>query len=207
MGRSPASTRRPAKIWFLTMSSLMLGAILWAGCSPEKNYEVLSFFFDGVPDPNAPLLPTASGEVLRRSPTYSIHKPFQEERCAECHGSRFNLGPQDSGICLKCHEEVTTQQPLMHGPVVAGACLWCHSAHESAYAYLLKGEPRNVCTGCHDASLLGTERVPAHADQTQSCLECHYGHGGTRRYFLRDDAVRSQQAPPNAPASPEVPTP
>jgi predicted CXXCH cytochrome family protein len=212
MGRPQESTRRSAEIWCLLTLGLVLGAIVWSGCSPEKNYEVLSFFFDGVPDPNAPVLATATGAALRRSPTYSIHKPFQEERCAECHGSRFNLGPEDSGICLKCHEEITSQQPMMHGPVVAGACLWCHAAHESAFEWLLKGEPRQVCTDCHDQDLLGIGRVPAHADETRGCLECHFGHGGTRRYFLREAVepvppANTPEPPATTPQASEGPTP
>jgi predicted CXXCH cytochrome family protein len=88
----------------------------------------------------------------------------------------------------------------MHGPVVAAACLWCHAPHESAFSALLKDEPRNVCIGCHDQGLLGTERVPAHADESRSCLDCHYGHGGTRQYFIRDEVIKSSGSPGEAPS-------
>ena len=174
-------------------STLAVGAALavvgaWTGCSVEKNYELLSFFFDGVPDPNAPMMEGASGPVLRESPTYSAHEPYVQDQCRDCHKARFNLGPQDSDICFDCHENVPTAQPVMHGPVVAGACLWCHSAHESPYPSLLKGTGREVCMTCHEAGMLSVRQVPEHADESISCLSCHYGHGGMSRYFLRDGA-------------------
>jgi predicted CXXCH cytochrome family protein len=174
---------------------------VWGGCAvTTENYDVLSFFFDGVPDPNAPMLPGASAAQIRQSPTYSSHAPFTEDRCAECHERRFNLTPADSDMCLRCHEDVPNEQPLMHGPVAAVACLWCHTAHESPYPALLKRAPRDVCVTCHDAALLSAERVPEHSPEaTQSCLECHAGHGGTVRYFLLPHVApaggRSEPAP------------
>lgn len=186
--------------------SVVALVLAWAGCTvTQENYDLLTFFFDGVPDPNAPMLPGASLEDIRRSPTYSIHQPFAEDRCAECHERRFDLGPADSGICLKCHEGVPTEQPRMHGPVAAAACLWCHTAHESPYAALMKGSARDVCMSCHDVNLLSAEEVPEHAPEAeQSCLDCHAAHGGTNRYFLHSPpsrataptGARSAQAPP-----------
>ncbi|MFG0286306.1 MAG: cytochrome c3 family protein [Phycisphaerales bacterium JB039] len=178
-----------------TCCALLAPAFIWSGCSPQRRFEVLSFFFDGVPDPSAPAF--AAGQPLRESPTYSIHKPYAEERCSDCHTGRFNMQSLDSGICMKCHENVPTEQPRMHGPVAAMACLWCHSAHESAYAHLLKGPARQVCTACHEPALLDAQAVPEHADESVSCLQCHYGHGGVTRHFLRSDVRR-----PSAGASP-----
>lgn len=171
-------------------------AALWTGCTvTESNYKVLSYFFDGVPDPNAPALPAgvALGEQdLRRSPTYIAHKPYAEDNCAECHKSRFRLTMNDSAICMKCHAEEVSKHPRMHGPVAAGACLWCHSPHESAHAYLMRDRDRPVCMQCHSQEMLTTQRVPEHADEARGCLECHYGHGGPGAMFLRSGAA----APP-----------
>jgi predicted CXXCH cytochrome family protein len=166
---------------------LSAAGLLWAGCSVQKHYKILSFFFDGVPNPNA--LPVTGGsgdrEGMLASPTYSVHKPFSEDQCDECHRSRARLGTADSRVCLNCHQDVPSQHSHMHGPVVAVACLWCHTAHESALAALLKAEAQKVCAQCHEPAMLSTEREPAHADASRSCLECHTGHGGESRYFLR----------------------
>jgi predicted CXXCH cytochrome family protein len=132
---------------------------------------------------------------LRDSPTYSVHRPFLEERCGDCHTSRFRLEAVGADVCLKCHASATGQYPHVHGPVAAGACLWCHVPHESAYAHLFKGEARGVCTQCHDPSLMKADRVPAHADEHRDCLECHAGHGGLDRYFLTDGGSAGPPAP------------
>lgn len=201
-GRTRA-TRGGGRRWPHTaIGAAAAAVVLWAGCTvTNENYEVLSFFFDGVPDPNAPMLPGATAAQIRLSPTYSVHEPFTEDRCADCHGRRFNLTPADSPLCLNCHAEVPNEQPLMHGPVAAVACLWCHTAHESPYPALLKRAPRDVCATCHDAALLSAERVPEHAPEaTESCLDCHAGHGGTTRYFLHPGV-----SPAGAPRNPLAP--
>lgn len=166
----------------------------WSGCSIEKHYELLSFFFDGVPNPNALSVTGSAGgfESLRDSPTYSAHRPFLDEQCSECHTSQFSTSGVSADVCMNCHDDVPTSLERMHGPVAAGACLWCHVPHESAFASLLKEKPRAVCGQCHEQGLLNTSKVPAHADETRQCLECHYGHGGTSSYFLRPDAKRAQ---------------
>ena len=115
------------------MFCALVGAAIWSGCSvTPQNYKVLSFFFDGVPDPSVP--PGAIG--VRRGPDGKptfvvVHKPYAEERCDECHRTKYRPSKNDSSICLKCHAPVQTQYQRMHGPVVATACLWCHSPHES----------------------------------------------------------------------------
>lgn len=163
-------------------------AAVWQGCSAKRDYKVLSFFFDGVPDPNAIVSNSAPGGAadIRQSPTFSIHKPYADEKCSECHsGRQVRIGSNDATVCLKCHQEKLAEHPVMHGPVVAGACLWCHNPHQSAYAALFKAAPREVCTQCHTNPAPAPERVPQHADPAASCLDCHFGHGGDQRYFLR----------------------
>jgi predicted CXXCH cytochrome family protein len=122
---------------------------------------------------------------IKQSPTYSAHKPWLEEHCEECHTRTLKLGNRDSDLCLKCHANKTAEHENMHGPVAVGACLWCHDPHNSAYASLLKAPAREVCSQCHATATLNAERVPAHAQADRSCLECHDGHGGKERFFLR----------------------
>ena len=174
----------------------LLSCLAWAGCAIEKNYKTLSFFFDGVPNPDAKSKAAGGkGADLRKSATYSIHKPFAEDACKECHTDRFQLTTQDSSLCMKCHANRTTEYPKMHGPVAAVACLWCHAPHESAEAHLLKKPARQVCSQCHEQSLLNVERVPAHADVSRSCLDCHSGHGGKVAFFLHDGITPSSPPP------------
>jgi predicted CXXCH cytochrome family protein len=172
---------------------------LWGGCSVERNYRVLSFFFDGVPDPslNGKKPGSTPGQSAdpKASPTYSVHKPYAEDRCAECHSQQFQLTRKDSGVCLKCHQAETSKHERMHGPVAAGACLWCHNPHESAYPHLFQGEARAVCTQCHDKTVLKTSKVPEHGQETVSCLACHFGHGGTNEFMLRTPPPAAEVEP------------
>lgn len=172
----------------------MAGALLlvWSGCTvTESNFKTLSFFFDGVPDPRQKAVEDAgisrfSSIDPRKAPNYSVHKPFKEEKCDECHKSGLKMGRNNATVCMKCHKEVPTKHDFMHGPVAAGACMWCHYPHESPHAHLLRDTDRKVCGQCHTPRMLSTKKVPEHADATRSCLECHYAHGGPAPRMLRE---------------------
>jgi predicted CXXCH cytochrome family protein len=169
----------------------------WVGCTPTNRYKVLSFFFDGVPNPNAPAAGVAAGgagapAAGKTVRTVYYHKPYLDNNCQACHtsaGQTFSpLGMLDSRMCLKCHQSVTRQYPVMHGPVALGDCLWCHSPHESTYAHLLKAPDPQVCVQCHERDLLPS--LPAvHQDPAAGCLQCHMGHGGNAHKFLRPAAA------------------
>jgi predicted CXXCH cytochrome family protein len=156
------------------------------GCSVEKNHDLLSFFFDGVPDPNATY--SRGGKDISQSPTYSIHKPYAEDNCQKCHPdpSEMLLSRDDSSVCLQCHEEVTEQFTHMHGAVVGMACLWCHNPHMSPLTHLLRDQAPKLCTQCHDWSEPGTP-IPSEHEMTSNCLECHSGHGGNDPAFLLEN--------------------
>ncbi len=204
MNTKPASRRGTLLRAAYFSVGCMVATVLcftWSGCSPEKYYKQLSFFFDGVPNPEAIAKARAAGtlkEDIRKSKTYSVHKPFADDNCAACHSERYKLTNQDSSVCMQCHADRTTEYPKMHGPVAAVACLWCHSPHESAEAHLLKNEGRQVCLQCHESGMLSAERVAAHADVSRNCLDCHAAHGGTAAFFLRPGVTAN--TPPAAEA-------
>lgn len=185
-----------------------VGLALWQGCTvTRENYSTLSFWFDGVPDPNSETskVDPTTGVVTKRQ-LVLVHKPFEEERCTECHAGGEALNRSSSGICLKCHEKVPTEKPRMHGPVAAVACLWCHQPHESTREFLLRDSPRKVCVQCHEPGGLSVVKVPAHADEARSCLECHYGHGGTQAHMLRTEkGVIAPGTPAPVAAEPATP--
>ena len=112
---------------FITTALFCLLA-LFAGCSSEKRYKVLSFFFDGVPNPNAPAAGSQDEFASQRTggvavPVAYIHKPYAENKCSACHenagGSFEDFQKLESSICLRCHQDVTDKYPIMHGPVAA----------------------------------------------------------------------------------------
>jgi predicted CXXCH cytochrome family protein len=205
----------------IALIALMLA--LATGCSSEKRYKVLSFFFDGVPNPNAPAGANgaegdefAGGQQAGGAPKLLaiIHKPYAENKCNDCHDNasgRFDdFQKLDSSICLKCHDSLRTQYPVMHGPVAVGECNLCHVPHESTTPHLLRDDAPAVCTQCHQPELLSpTPRE--HLMPTKSCLDCHSGHGGTEHGLLKkapDSTTRPTTVPTAAAvtaAAPAVP--
>jgi len=188
-----ACKRNKRRLLYAAIFSVSVAAI-WGGCSIEKNYDLLSFFFDGVPDPNAPLDEwTIKGG---RPASYMEHKPFEQGRCTDCHPKLFVPVQNGSQVCMKCHEGKDRDEPRMHGPVAANACLFCHNPHDSVYPALLRRAPQQLCRQCHDSFLLDTGRVEAHADDARNCLDCHRGHGGANAYFLHDSVLQEQAQEP-----------
>lgn len=157
----------------------------WAGCSVEKNYDLLSFFFDGVPEPGS--LEAGGGLLGGRGGTMYSHEPYATESCLECHPnpSQMQLSREDSGVCMKCHEQIPEQYEFMHGAVVGNACLWCHDPHISANPYLLRDSAPALCAQCHKGNQFAAPES-AHASEDTDCLSCHNGHGGSEAFFLRD---------------------
>jgi predicted CXXCH cytochrome family protein len=181
----------------------------------EKNYSLLSFFFDGVPEPGAgPGVRTAgSPEAPGVMAVVSAHTAFTQERCHECHGetAAFGLvatgfGGLDSQSCLPCHPDDLESDLWIHGPVAQGECLWCHRPHESAYAYLLVKASPDLCLDCHRFELTGRRQPPEHADLDRDCLDCHLGHRGEDRYLLRPrDDWRPRPGETGSPGTPIEP--
>jgi predicted CXXCH cytochrome family protein len=180
---------------------LLVLALVLGGCSSEKRYEVLSFFFDGVPDPNQPADTPGGQRLVTRSAsgtTFFVHRPFMDGDCSACHLGEFtafvtrDTVPAD--VCMACHTQVLDQHPVMHGPVAAMACGQCHNPHRSTAPHLLRAEPRDLCLQCHSQDELG-HTVVAHHDGQTSCITCHSGHGGRDRDLLKPTVVAALNDP------------
>lgn len=196
--------------WFVLGGILIL---IQPSCNSQKNYKVLSFFFDGVPDPNAPIVAEGSElDATGNAPKMLaiVHKPYAEGKCNECHAgdtSRFESFQRlQSDVCMKCHATVINQYPVMHGPVSAGECLLCHNPHESSVKGMLNDDAPAVCTQCHVSEFLPQDRE--HQDTTRNCLNCHVAHGGEKHglliqgYTAENPATQpATTAPTTAPAT------
>jgi len=212
----PAKVSRQFLAWMLSRSAGLLMILFGLasfvglyGCggTPQERYRTLSIFFDGVPNPDAPARarndaagrPTVAGARI-----VSVHKPYVNNQCAACHNAP-NGDVQDFALaynaCVKCHKNIPTERALMHGPVALAQCKWCHAPHQSTELNLLKDTPIKVCTQCHDKQLL-SNNPPEHTDGTTSCLQCHFAHGGTARYFIKSPAATAPVVPTQV-----VPTP
>jgi predicted CXXCH cytochrome family protein len=177
-------------------------SLLIAGCADkQRRYEVLSIFFDGVPDPNAPT--KQARQVSSTGRRTIVHKPFADNLCNSCHlnsSDIFARAQVKEDVCLNCHSNVPTQHAVMHGPVVNNACQMCHSPHSSAVPHLLKQPAPAVCTQCHEPEAMQMMH-PRGFDTKQNCLDCHSGHGGASHKLLlatpatRPAVVRESEVP------------
>jgi predicted CXXCH cytochrome family protein len=134
-----------------------------------------------------------------------MHEPFQQNRCDACHTSQDafqNISIPTDEACMSCHATVKEAWPFLHGPVAVNECLWCHDPHRSTVPSLLRHPAARLCRECHTQELLNPG-VPEHLDLASDCLQCHMGHGGTDRYFLkpgaRAPATEARVEPPAAP--------
>lgn len=176
-----------AKLWNKIIFAALFCAALasFFGCSQQKRYDVLTFFFDGVPNPG--------GVKGGPAPVAYVHKPYAENKCGSCHASddidmsisrAVDIAEIPPTVCLKCHQGVTTEYPVMHGPVVSVQCLLCHAPHDSTLPYLLTGTSPRLCGQCHTPENMVPVR-PEHNDAKADCLSCHFGHGGPSHGLLR----------------------
>ena len=145
--KRPALGRRLALVLAV---ALPLAPALLPGCVNRPRHEVLAMFFDGVPDPNAPVsepTPDSPGkERGARAPKamplpvqWVVHEPFGERSCGKCHQNDFSqeLKKPVPRLCYGCHENWTKEYDVVHEPVKKGECAKCHLPHKSKLEHLL----------------------------------------------------------------------
>jgi len=176
----------------LAIVSVLVLLVMASGCEPKTQgqYKALSFFFDGVPDPER-----RAAEELRKEQEgkgsgnrkaksrQTQHGPFAAKMCDACHRKVTNelVLPIDQ-LCVKCHS-LDLHKKYIHGPVASGGCRVCHSPHGSGYPFLLVAKPEEFCLSCHNKENLN--RNEKHAGLIEECSACHDAHSSDDRYFLR----------------------
>ncbi len=173
-----------------TALALCVAIALLCGCNTTKNYKVLSFFFDGVPDPNKAPADHGVGDAKKEVGTaqaagsrYKEHGPYAARECQSCHMRATNaLIMPIEDLCFKCHS-IDVRKKYIHGPLASGGCKICHQAHGSAYPYLLVSEPKEFCIYCHDRKAIA--RGGGHKDMETQCTVCHDAHSSDKEYLLK----------------------
>ena len=162
-------------------------ATTFTACAARTSYQVLSFFFDGVPDPDKVVTAQAgngNGNAAQKQTTkYLGHGPFEAKMCNACHvkGSNALVKPIQE-LCLMCHQ-LDIKKKYVHGPVAVGGCRVCHDPHGSGRAYLLVSQSQGFCFYCHNEQ--SVSRNPVHQGVTGSCTLCHDAHGSNEKYLLK----------------------
>ncbi len=178
---------------------MALSLLYFYGCSTTHNYKVLSFFFDGVPNPNKELANylkdslklkdsgvVAQSTVNKAVPVMKIHPPYQENKCSSCH-DQSQMGKLNQAmpeVCYQCHADFSSKFKVLHGPVGGGQCTQCHDPHMSMNDKLLLRTGQSLCLYCHDMKQVLASEVHKDINNT-NCTECHNPHGGDDKYILR----------------------
>ncbi len=177
-------------------SLLIMIVLFFTACSIQTRYEVLSFIFDGVPDPNnsenieikdsavidsTKILNIAAN--INKPKTY-FHPPYQERSCNSCHNNNTGqvLMPQP-GLCYSCHENFEDNYSVIHGPVAGGYCTACHNPHKSKLQNLLLKKGKALCFNCHNPQIADND-IHSVAE-TSNCTSCHNPHGEENTYLLK----------------------
>jgi predicted CXXCH cytochrome family protein len=136
----------------------------------------------------------------------SVHKPFLDRQCAECHVVEQNNRVRDDidAVCGKCHESVVAQAQApdsgVHEAVAKGKCISCHAPHQSPLKHLVRPSAEKMCVDCHEPQKLAEKNHPA-AVVRADCLICHMGHQSKQPKLLRPWDVQ----PPSQPTEPRQP--
>lgn len=166
-------------------------------CNPNKNYQTLSFFFDGVPNPtlNSDLNDTTKTETesfkirnlkMDKETEKYIHKGYKKNECGCCHDvdHAYRLIERQPKLCYKCHENFKNQYKYLHGPVAAGYCTACHHPHQSSNEKILVIEIEKLCIHCHEPG--DVSQNPTHKNLGNvNCISCHNSHGGETFNMLK----------------------
>lgn len=160
------------------------------GCGEPTNYKVLSFFFDGVPEPKTEIAGEQAGKAgagRTKEGTvkeFTVHGPYAARLCDGCHargGSNKLLLPVNE-LCSKCHN-IQLNKKWVHGPLVSGGCMACHNPHSSPYRFLLNSESREFCFYCHSRG--DVSKNPVHQGTDAGCTTCHDAHMSDKKYLLK----------------------
>ncbi|WP_242157532.1 cytochrome c3 family protein [Aestuariivivens sediminis] len=169
-------------------------------CSPTSTYNIKSFFFDGVPQPQLKITneevtelggPVADSTILFKV-SDNIHPPYKERACAECHSKAYMGVPKmkQPQLCYQCHEDFRQQIGFLHGPVASGNCTQCHHPHQSKIEKLLIRNGQDLCLKCHIKDKIVNNRVHTHIE-SKNCMACHNPHGGSDINYLNKNSCFS----------------
>lgn len=185
----------------MDLNKLLIRITLFSGlfiisCSPKISHNMLSFFFDGVPDP-LEISKISSVDTLNISdtaqvispvvkiarPSLFMHLPYEQKDCMSCHDKRSpgDLTMSEPGLCYSCHENFDNKYKYLHGPVSEGYCSLCHNPHMSETAKLLSRKGQELCYFCHSPEDILSLKTHTEIENSD-CQSCHNPHGMNRRF-------------------------
>jgi predicted CXXCH cytochrome family protein len=106
-----------------------------------------------------------------------LHPPYADS-CQDCHAGKNK--PVTIDTCLGCHPEVSKQMASSHNHLVRfgkNDCMACHSPHAGDDKRMLRGQERDVCGTCHEATFKRHDAAKYKHKWTGRCTDCHAPHG------------------------------
>jgi predicted CXXCH cytochrome family protein len=184
----------------MSVGPVLLVAVvaLVVSCDQAGHYEMMTFFFDGVEQPELPkpveaFVDPNSAAQESQVPAWYVHEPRKD--CTNCHdtarqsrsvGLAYLVSPVPE-LCYDCHDDPKVSAQFVHGPVAVGQCLQCHHHHKSRVERLLHAPLPELCYGCHDTGAI--ESIPAHfVSELSACTDCHNPHASPQRALLKEGA-------------------
>ena len=169
--------------------------VFFFSCSVAKNYKTLSFFFDGVPDPNQKKAAAEQSAAKKGSQSKRIrpviviksgHPDYAKKRCSKCHDNtkQSYLKTSRDKLCFTCHKAEKFTGKFLHGPVAVKHCHTCHLPHNSRYPRLLVKIKRPLCLQCHKEEEINIIRDHT-TRQYDDCVRCHLPHAADNKFFLK----------------------
>lgn len=198
-----------SKKWLWILSIGLGGTLLATGCSSTPaRHRWLTFFFDGVPDPQAvsrtmqPELPrnpstnaTPALALALAEPPMVVHAPYADRKCMECHASNYSqrLKGEISTTCAACHKQFLVKARFTHAPLEDGQCTLCHNPHQAKEKFLLVKNSRELCFDCHEPEEVLKIKACGQASES-SCTVCHNPHQENQKFLLHSLAAKSSPA-------------
>ncbi|MFZ4855052.1 MAG: cytochrome c3 family protein [Desulfuromonadaceae bacterium] len=173
--------------------------LLICACDPLTVHKVSSTIFDGVPTMPSPQQycrdyhiqatkeeQAAKQKLLQSVKHDSIHPPFAEKRCNDCHDKSTDSGfvVATDALCAHCHKGFPSGD-FLHGPAAVGTCLKCHAPHSADQLNLLVKPLEEICDTCHAEARSSSKLHSSTRARGIACTDCHDPHGGSNRFFLK----------------------
>jgi len=204
---------RSIKKCSITAAAMVCAFFVFLGCDRQSRYKVLTFFFEGVPDPNAVRAKAAvsvSTGIDENTKTIIIEKPktpaelalYKQKHhsrhkflkdCDKCHEGGLRTGIKElrqpmPDLCYSCHKDFSRLGKYLHGPINVGECVFCHDLHGTLYIKLQKEPQPKLCYNCHRRESIS--EIENHKKVLDLiCTECHDPHVSSLPKMMKKDAV------------------
>lgn len=174
-----------------------VGAIV-AACSPATRYEVLTFFFTGVPPLEEQMAKTLPGDgtgkteglqpataSLSSAEKVALKKAeiLQKRKLRLLRAVRWTHGPYAAAECNRCH---ALSASLGLGARAGGAKKG--AMNMSSVGGRLLAPAEELCLGCHETKSVQAadkRKLRLHGPVASGlCIGCHNPHQSPRRYML-----------------------